>query len=129
MSTRQEPPIANALVQSSLLGEAVDGADMAILVTDPEGRCIAVNRHACALLGYSREEFLTLRVPDIAPETEPQECFSVVQGAGVTEGVAETLRSDGSELTMRYWSTQTRVAQMPLVVSLGRPESEPAAAA
>jgi PAS domain S-box-containing protein len=116
-------------VQATLLGEAVDAAELAILVSDEEGRCIAVNEQACALLGYTREQLLTLEVRDFAPDTDVQECFRVVQELGTGEGIANAVRSDGSRLAVRYWSTPTRVAQMRLVVSLGRPEPDPAAAA
>jgi len=53
------------LVQSVLLGEAVEHAPVAILVADDEMRYVAANATACQLFGYSREELLQLRVPDI----------------------------------------------------------------
>ncbi len=132
MSTRRqlnqpESQIANPLVQASLLGEAVDGADLAILVSDEEGNCIAVNKQACALLGYTREEMLKLELPDFVPETDPRECYREVQASGRSEGVADAVRSDGTGIPFRFWSTPTRVAQMKLVLSLGRPESTVAA--
>lgn len=131
MSTRRQlgtdSQIANPLVQASLLGEAVDGAELAILVTDEDGRCIAVNKQACALLGYAREELLKLEVPEFVPDTDPRECYREVHANGRSEGFTDALRSDGTPLPVRYWSTPTRVAQMRLVLSLGRPESIAAA--
>ena len=50
------------LVQSVLLGEAVEHAPVAILVADDEMRYVAANATACELLGYTREELLQLRV-------------------------------------------------------------------
>lgn len=128
MSTRRrmsqpDSQISNPLVQASLLGEAVDGAELAILVSDEEGRCIAVNKQACAMLGYTRDELLALELPDFAPDTDPRECYREVHASGQSEGVTDTVRSDGSALSVRYWSTPTRVAQMRLVLSLGSPES------
>lgn len=126
MSTRQQlasdSQIAHPLVQSSLLGEAVDGAEIAILLSDEDGRCIAVNKQACSLLGYTRAELLELEVAELVPDTDPRECYRQVQASGCSEGVAAARRSDGTPLPMRYWSTPTRVAQMRLVLSLGRPE-------
>ena len=131
MSTRQQlasdSQISNPLVQASLLGEAIDNAELAILVSDEEGHCIAVNKHACALLGYTRAELLDLQVPEFAPGTDPRECHRDVHAKGRGEGVAETIRSDGTTLDVRYWSTPTRVAQMRLVISVGHPESMAAA--
>ena len=43
--------VSSPLVQIALLGEAVDGAPVAIFVADENGRYAAVNRHACELLG------------------------------------------------------------------------------
>jgi len=131
MSTRRQlasdSQIANPLVQASLLGEAVDSAELAILVSDDEGRCIAVNKHACALLGYTREEFLKLEFAEFVRDVDPRECYREVLANGRSEGVADAIRSDGTPLPVRYWSTPTRVAQMRLVLSLGRPESMAAA--
>ena len=131
MSTRQQlasdSQISNPLVQASLLGEAIDTAELAILVSDEDGQCIAVNRHACALLGYTRAELLNLDVPEFVPGTDPRECHREVHASGRTEGVADAVRSDGSTLSVRYWSTPTRVAQMRLVLSVGHAESMAAA--
>src|ERR1700724_3563072 len=46
----------------------VDQCNDAIEVVDPETlRFLDVNEKACSELGYSREELLSLRVPDINP--------------------------------------------------------------
>ena len=50
--------ISEPLMQSVLIGEAVEHAPVAILVSDEEGRYVAANEHACELLGYTREELL-----------------------------------------------------------------------
>jgi PAS domain S-box-containing protein len=131
MSTRQQlasdSQISNPLVQASLLGEAVENAQLAILVSDEEGRCIAVNKHACALLGYTRAELLELDVPEFAPGTDPRECHRQVHATGRSDGVTDALRSDGTSFPVKYWSTPTRVAQMRLVLSVGHPETMAAA--
>jgi len=131
MSTRQQlasdSQISNPLVQASLLGEAVDNAQLAILVSDEEGHCIAVNKQACALLGYTRAELLELQVPEFAPGADPRECHREVHANGQSEGVTDAVRSDGTTFPVRYWSTATRVAQMRLVLSVGRAETMAAA--
>jgi PAS domain S-box-containing protein len=119
--------IANPLVQASLLGEAVDAADIAILVSDEDGRCIAVNQGACDLLGYSRDALLELEVRDFAPDVDAGECFRAVYASGRTDGVIDAVLGDGSRLPIRHVSTPTRVAQMRLVLSFGRADT-PAAA-
>ena len=119
--------IANPLVQASLLGEAVDAADIAILVSDEDGRCIAVNQRACDLLGYSRDDLLELEVRDFAPDVDAGECFRAVYASGRTDGVVDARLGDGSRLAVRHISTPTRVAQMRLVLSFGRAETAGAA--
>ena len=119
--------IANPLVQASLLGEAVDAADIAILVSDEDGRCIAVNEGACRLLGYSRSDLLGLQVRDFAPEVDAGECFRAVYATGRADGVIEVLLGDGSRLAVRHVSTPTRVAQMRLLLSFARASTADAA--
>ena len=114
-------------MQASLLGEAVDAADIAILVSDEDGRCIAVNQGACDLLGYSRDALLELHVSDFAPGVDAGRCFRVVYANGRTDGVVDAVLGDGSRLAVRHVSTPTRVAQMRLVLSFGRADT-PAAA-
>ena len=58
--------MSEPLVQSILLGDAVEHAPVAILVADEEMRYVAANLTACELLGYTRDELLRLRVTDVA---------------------------------------------------------------
>jgi PAS domain S-box-containing protein len=126
---RAEPTsqIANPLVQASLLGEAFEAADLAVLVSDEEGCWIAVNEQACTLLGYTREQLLGLSVADLVPDTDARACFKQTYAAGGQRGVVQAVRSDGSCVPVRYSSTPTRVAQMQLVLSIVRREEEAAA--
>ncbi|MGQ0562235.1 MAG: PAS domain S-box protein [Gemmatimonadota bacterium] len=43
----------------------INNAPDALLVNDPRGRIVEVNRRACDTLGYTRDELLSMRVPDI----------------------------------------------------------------
>ena len=114
-------------MQASLLGEAVDAADIAILISDEDGRCIAANQAACTLLGYSRDDLLELMVSDFAPGVDAGECFRAVYATGRSDGVIEALLGDGTRLAVRHVSTPTQVAQMRLVLSFGRADSGAAA--
>src|SRR4030042_1615095 len=50
----------------------IERSNDAIEVVDPEtGRFLDVNEKACADLGYSREEFMSLKVFDIDPQIDP----------------------------------------------------------
>jgi PAS domain-containing protein len=54
---------ANALVQSTLLGELLEHANVGALASD-SGRYIAANRYATTLTGWDREELIGRPVDD-----------------------------------------------------------------
>ena len=112
---------AAALIQVTLLGEAVDGAPTAVFVADETLRYIAVNRYACELLGYSRDELLQLRVTDVATYDEADSEFRDMIQAGVRSGTSTLRRKDGSTFDLRYRAGQTTVAGMTVYVSVGAP--------
>jgi len=55
-------PAAEVLIQTALLGEAVEAGPALIFVADEQMRYIAVNQFACSALGYTREELLGLYI-------------------------------------------------------------------
>src|SRR5919108_4987073 len=74
---------ARALVQASLVGEAIDAGPAAVFVADDQLRLIAVNAYACHLLGYTREELLELRVSDLSANGgEPRHYEHLTSGKG-----------------------------------------------
>jgi PAS domain S-box-containing protein len=114
--------VSEPLVQSVLLGDAIEHGPVAILVADEEMRYVAVNAFACELLGYSREELLGLRVTDVARYPEAPGEFDRMVAAGKLEGSTTLVRKDGSDLTMRYRASETRIAGLEYYVSIGWPE-------
>jgi PAS domain S-box-containing protein len=59
------------------LRSVLDNAPDAVFIASPDGQYVYVNRAACALLEYAREELLSMGIPDITPPGE----ISFVQGA------------------------------------------------
>ena len=55
-------PAAEALIQTALLGEAIESGPALVFVADEEMRYIAVNQYACEALGYTRDELLGMHV-------------------------------------------------------------------
>ena len=110
------------LVQSGLLGEAIDDAPVLVFVADENLRYVAVNRYACTLLGYTREELLALTVDQIARYGDAPGEFSEMVAQGVREGVAVLTRKDGMKFPFRYRASVVTVARMELYVSVGWPE-------
>jgi PAS domain S-box-containing protein len=116
--------VSEPLIQTSLLGEAVDQGPALIFVADEDMRYVAVNQRACDLLGYTREELLALRVPEVAPGPEAAKRFARIVAEGKLEGIEQLRRKDGSELVLRYLASETRIAGITFYVSIGWPENE-----
>ena len=115
--------VSEPLVQSILLGDAVEHGPAAIFVADDEMRYVAANTFACELLGYTREELLGMRVTDIARYAEAPNEFDDMVVTGKLEGSAKLVRKNGSELTIRYRASQTQIAGLEYYVSIAWPES------
>ncbi len=75
----------------------------AIFITNKEGKYIYVNKQAVHLLGYSKEEFLTLTIVEIAPKNRVEEYFQIFQQliiTGNSYSEIELVRKDGSVVDM-----------------------------
>jgi PAS domain S-box-containing protein len=116
--------VSEPLVQSVLLGDAVENAPVAILVADDEMRYVAANQYACELLGYTREELLEKRVTDIARYPEAPEEFKTMMASGGLNGVSTVVRGDGGELKLRYRAKETTMAGLLYYISVSWPEEE-----
>src|SRR5690348_9105016 len=91
-----------ALIQTALLGEAVDKGPALVFVADEEMRYIAVNQTACDALGYSREELLALTVPEVARDREAPTQYDEMLVRGARAGTATLTRKDGSTVEFLY---------------------------
>ena len=111
------------LVQSVLLGEAVEHAPVAILVADDEMRYVAANVTACELLGYTREELLGLRVTDIAVYPEAEGEFEAMIESGELIGRTVVTLKDGSRLSLRHRSSEVSIAGLEYYVAVLWPDS------
>ncbi len=102
----------------ALLDALTDGA----LVADRSASYIHANPAACRMLGYSREQLLGMRVPDLAGgENWREEGYRDYLQRKRFDGVAELRRSDGR--TLRLWSSGRvmEVASGIVAVCLMRP--------
>jgi PAS domain S-box-containing protein len=111
--------VAEALIQTALLGEAVDSGPALIFIADDDMKYIAVNRFACETLGYTREQLLSLRVTDVAREPTSAEEYGEMLTRGARDGAAILTCQDGSTLRFLYRATETTVAGLRLYVSVG----------
>ena len=111
--------VSEPLIQTSLLGEAIENGPVAVLVADEHGRYVAVNLAACHLLGYTREELLTKRATDVARYEEAPAAWAEMELQGSQTGVSTVTRKDGSTVEFAYVAGATVVAGMPVFVSVG----------
>ena len=111
--------VSEPLIQTSLLGEAIENGPVVVLVADEYGRYVAVNQAACLLLGYSREELLTLRVTDVACYDQATADWAELELRGTRSGIAQVTRKDGSSVELAYIAGATVIAGMPVYVSVG----------
>jgi PAS domain S-box-containing protein len=102
--------VSQPLVQSSLVGEAIDQGPVLVFVADEDMTYVAVNQFACDVLGYTREELLSLKVSEVGPEPS----FTAAKEAGRVR----LRRRDGTELEVDYRGAKTTVAGLSLYVSV-----------
>jgi PAS domain S-box-containing protein len=111
--------VAEALIQTALLGEAVDAGPALIFVADERMGYLAVNTRACDALGYTREELLELTVADVARGAEAGSTFDEMLVRGFKYGTTTLTCKDGTELPFQYRASKTTVAGLELYVSIG----------
>jgi PAS domain S-box-containing protein len=95
---------------------------VAILVADDEMRYVAANATATKLLGYTREELLQRRIPDIAGYPEAEGEFEAMIAAGELVGRTTVTRKDGTKLSLRHRSSETKIAGLAYYVAVLWPE-------
>ena len=92
-----------------------------MFVADEEMRYIAVNQFAAEMLGYTREELLKLRVTDVATGPDTVAHYSEMMTERQHAGVDTLTRKDGTQVEVRWSAAESRVAGMPVYVSVVSP--------
>jgi PAS domain S-box-containing protein len=110
---------AEALIQTALLGEAIESGPALVFVADEEMRYIAVNQYACEALGYTRDELLAMQVSRIARGPEAPAQYDEMLARGIRHGTATLTRKDGSTVEFFYRAARTTVAGLAFFVSIG----------
>jgi PAS domain S-box-containing protein len=104
-----------------ILARAIDLAPAAVLVNDADMRFVAANLTACELLGYTREELLSLSGPDIALAPEVATMHQEVLDGGSQRGITPFRHRDGSTIIAYYDSKTVVDGDRRLVVSIINP--------
>jgi PAS domain S-box-containing protein len=111
--------VSEPLIQASLLGEAAEHAPFAVFVADEDERYVAVNLAACLMLGYTRDELLTLKLKDVARYDDAAGEYAELRETGTRLGVSELTRKDGSTVRFSYVAGATVVAGMGVFIAVG----------
>jgi len=111
-----------ALIDTVLVGEALEHGPVAVFVFDEEGRYLAVNGFACELLGYERDDLLARRIGELSalPRAEAIEAYLAAMKAG-TEATTDVRHADGSVVRLRFRGSAARAAGMPVYVGVAWP--------
>ena len=111
--------VAEDLIQTALIGEAIDDGPALVFVADETMRYVAVNDTACRALGYSRDELLQLDVRDVARDPAAPTEYDEMLARGFRHGTAVLTCKDGTSLDFFYRAAQTKVAGLTFFVSVG----------
>ncbi|NTW86651.1 MAG: PAS domain S-box protein, partial [Holophagaceae bacterium] len=90
----------------SLFRSYVDNAPIGVFVSDEQGRCLQVNPAASAITGYSREELLAARLPDLLPPGSREELARLLQAVARTGRVSSEFASRRKDGSPCIWSLE-----------------------
>jgi len=110
---------AQQIIQTGLIGEALDPGPALIFIADDEMKYVVVNQLAADVLGYTREELLGMRVTDVVRSPTAADDYEQMMTRGELTGSAVLTCKDGSEVTLHYRAGRTRIAQLEFFVSVG----------
>jgi len=98
-----------------------------IFIETPEGKILDVNRAVCSLLGYTKEELLSMRVGDVVPPDLASALPETIQKKSVQEGVyieTEDLRKDGKRIPIEVSNTLVEIGGEKRVIAVIRDITE-----
>lgn len=109
-----------AVVQEALLGQAAASAGAAVVVCDDTLRYVAANSAACKLLGYTRDQLLERRVPDIVERSDGGllDATREVADGKIRHGTVAVRRKDGRSFPAQYVSVPTEIGGLPFVLTM-----------
>ncbi len=113
--------------QRLMMQESIDQAPDVVLWVEQDASICYANDAACAQLGYTREELLALRIPDVNPAST-RETFAALleemtQGEGATFE-ATMRRSDGSGMPVEVSASLVKGARGPIICAHHRDISD-----
>ncbi|MCE7742651.1 MAG: PAS domain S-box protein [Candidatus Heimdallarchaeota archaeon] len=107
--------------------QTFDLSNDGIMLHDVKGNIIDVNQRAKDLLGYSKTEFLSLRIAQLHPVTEHEaskDAFEEVQDKGSVQFETVFRRKDGSQFPADVSSSFFEVGGIPVIQGIVRDITE-----
>jgi PAS domain S-box-containing protein len=105
-------------VQQTLLGEAVDHAEIGVIVWNAERRYVSVNPKACDLIGTTREQLLSSQVGETNRSPEAQAAIDDILAKVPARGSMSVTRPDGNVADLEWVVFPTTLAGLPHVIGL-----------
>ncbi len=109
------------------LEAVVEGSPDAIFISDERAGLVRVNRAAGELTGYSREELLGMRLPDLHDDLDPAAYWEyhdrILDGMEVVTE-APILRRDGRKVPVEFNNRRIEVGGRPYVHTVARDITE-----
>jgi PAS domain S-box-containing protein len=108
-----------------------DNLKDAVFIETPDGRILDANKAACDMLGYGRDELLSMRVSDIVPPERASHFSPRIRTKTVAHGVyveTEELCSNGRRIPVEVSNTLVKMAGRKWVIAILRDISERKAA-
>ncbi|MCX6142291.1 MAG: PAS domain S-box protein, partial [Ignavibacteriales bacterium] len=100
-----------------------EGSRDAIFISDQDSRFVAVNNAACDLTGYSREQLLKMRIPDLHdhPDLDAYKTFHqrIFDGENILSE-AKILRNDGRKVDTEFNNRRVSIAGKPYMHTTAR---------
>jgi PAS domain S-box-containing protein len=107
--------------------EILEGSRDAIFLVDAQAALVHVNQAACDLSGYTRDELLAMRIPDLHDELElaafRTHFSSILNGAAVTTE-ALLRRKDGTKVPVEFSNRSVEIAGRRFVHTVARDVTE-----
>jgi len=101
--------------------------DALLFITDQQAHFVAVNQAACKLTGYSREELLQMRIPDLHEEADleayKQYFHRILRGESILSE-AKILRKDGQKIDVEFSNNIIFLDGTPYIHTVARDISE-----
>ena len=108
MAKQSKDGLREKIDASSLLAALLERSSTPMLVADDDRLYIEANAAACELLGYSRDQLLTMTVEEISPPelaSQAPEMFERFKKEGTMEGPFTVVDADGKNHQVQFSAT------------------------